>query len=221
MRCASVRRASRSSTNTPRGSKPRSIAAACRTLRTNRAAPINSSSETVICSVARAPRSRVGGRPPIAAVESSFSAGPCPASSPEASRRRQDCGGGERRAHGERQDAGVRTNVEAKRQRRQRADVGEDDGWSRARGAAATAPPAPAISTLSATSIRASRPRLAPSATRIASSRRRPSTRASSRLPTLAQAMTSTSPTRPNSSTETSGEPALVAGGQCAGDDIR
>ena len=58
---------------------------------------------------------------------------------------------------------------------------------------------AAASSTLSVSSCRATRPRVAPSAVRIASSRRRALARASSRLATLAHAMRSTNPTAPSS----------------------
>ncbi len=55
---------------------------------------------------------------------------------------------------------------------------------------------------LSVSSCRTSRPRLAPCDSRMAISRRRAVARASSRLPTLAQAISSTRPTTPSSSSE-------------------
>ena len=58
-----------------------------------------------------------------------------------------------------------------------------------------TAPPASASSTLSDSSARAMRPRLAPSAARIASSCWRPSARTRNRFATFPQAMSSTTPT--------------------------
>ena len=58
-------------------------------------------------------------------------------------------------------------------------------------------PPAIPSTRLSVSSCRMSCPRLAPSAARMASSRRRPVARAIRRLETLAQAMSSTSPTAP------------------------
>ena len=65
------------------------------------------------------------------------------------------------------------------------------------------------------------RPRLAPSATRMASSRRRPSSRASSRLPTLAQATTSTSADETQQQREKRPrQPPLVAGGERARRDL-
>ncbi len=62
-------------------------------------------------------------------------------------------------------------------------------------------PPAAAMTRLSVASCRTIRPRLAPSAMRVASSRRRPDARASSRLAMLAQAMSSTKVTAPASAT--------------------
>ena len=74
---------------------------------------------------------------------------------------------------------------------------------SRSRPAAASAkpraPPKSASSVLSVSSWRTSRPRPAPSAARIASSRLRRSMRDSIRLATLAQAISSTQPTAPSS----------------------
>ena len=58
-----------------------------------------------------------------------------------------------------------------------------------------TAPPAAASTRLSVSICRTSRPRSAPSAMRILISRVRPAARTSSRLPTLAQAISSTQPT--------------------------
>ena len=59
-------------------------------------------------------------------------------------------------------------------------------------------PPASDSSTLSVSSCRMRRPRPAPIAARIAISRRRPVARTSSRLATLAQAMSSTKLTAPS-----------------------
>ena len=61
-----------------------------------------------------------------------------------------------------------------------------------------TPPPAAPSSRLSVISCRISRPRAAPSAARIASSRMRPDARASRRLATFAQAMSRTTPTAPS-----------------------
>jgi len=59
-------------------------------------------------------------------------------------------------------------------------------------------PPAAAITTLSVSNCRTRRIRLAPRAVRSAISLRRDAARASSRLATLAQAMSSTTPTAPS-----------------------
>ena len=61
-----------------------------------------------------------------------------------------------------------------------------------------TAPPRPARSTLSVSSCRTTRARVAPSATRTASSRPRAEPRASSRFAMFAHAIRSTKPTAPN-----------------------
>jgi hypothetical protein len=62
-----------------------------------------------------------------------------------------------------------------------------------------TAAPATASSTLSVSSCRTSRPRLAPIAARIDTSRVRPADRASSRFATFTHAISSTQHTAPNS----------------------
>ncbi len=75
----------------------------------------------------------------------------------------------------------------------------------------ADAPPATASSVLSVSSCRTSRPRPAPSAARIASSRSRPSIRASVRLATFAQAISSTSPVMPSRISSSSRAPLVSA----------
>ena len=74
------------------------------------------------------------------------------------------------------------------------------NAWSKAQARATPArPPISDSSTLSVRSCCSSRPRLAPSARRTASSRRRPAARDSSRLAMLAHAISSTVPTTPPS----------------------
>ena len=68
--------------------------------------------------------------------------------------------------------------------------------------AAPSTPPTAASTRLSVSNWRTTRPRPAPSAERIASSRDRAVARASSRLATLAQQMSSTKPTTPRNSIE-------------------
>ena len=82
-------------------------------------------------------------------------------------------------------------------------DVAGIDGQQRAhaqrrRGPGRAMPPMADSSTLSVSSWRTMRPRPAPMAERMAISRERPVARASSRLATLAQAISSTQPTAPS-----------------------
>ena len=186
----------RVATTTLAVSSPRSRVTNATKLRSSSPAPVRRTRASAICTTASpaCPRFvRRRPRPPPAP--------PCPALRVRAASTRDQARAGaapnSRPAATDRPAANASTTPSRATSARPGTFRGTRDGAARtipAATATPAAPPAAPRSTLSVSSCRATRPRPAPSAPRMASSRRRAMPRARSRPVTLAQAISSTSP---------------------------